>query len=101
MFADDIAEGDVIVCNDPYSGNTHAGDVVTACPTPIRAVTCSERHRAISRYRLVYSQAFPPPLKMYGEGLTCRRSSFTSVSHARTSSGPISGESTLPRLALR
>lgn len=32
VFADDIAEGDVIVCNDPYSGNTHVGDVVTACP---------------------------------------------------------------------
>ena len=22
----------MIVCNDPYSGNTHVGDVVTACP---------------------------------------------------------------------
>jgi N-methylhydantoinase B len=32
VFAGDIAEGDVIVCNDPYSGNTHVGDVVTACP---------------------------------------------------------------------
>jgi N-methylhydantoinase B len=32
VFAGDIADGDVIVCNDPYSGNTHVGDVVTACP---------------------------------------------------------------------
>jgi len=32
VFADNIAEGDVIVCNDPYSGNTHVGDVVTVCP---------------------------------------------------------------------
>ena len=31
-FENDINEGDVIVCNDPYSGNTHVGDVVTACP---------------------------------------------------------------------
>ncbi len=31
-FGDDIYEGDVIACNDPYSGNTHVGDFVTACP---------------------------------------------------------------------
>ena len=31
-FEGDIHEGDVIVCNDPYSGNTHVGDFVTACP---------------------------------------------------------------------
>jgi N-methylhydantoinase B len=32
MFAGDIHDGDVIVTNDPYSGNTHVGDFVTACP---------------------------------------------------------------------
>ena len=32
VFEDDIHDGDVIVCNDPYSGNTHVGDFVTACP---------------------------------------------------------------------
>ena len=32
VFDGDIHEGDVIVCNDPYSGNTHVGDFVTACP---------------------------------------------------------------------
>ncbi len=32
VFENDIHDGDVIVCNDPYSGNTHVGDVVTACP---------------------------------------------------------------------
>ncbi len=32
VFEGDIHEGDVIVCNDPYSGNTHVGDFVTACP---------------------------------------------------------------------
>jgi N-methylhydantoinase B len=31
-FADDIAEGDVFMCNYPYSGGTHIGDLVTACP---------------------------------------------------------------------
>jgi N-methylhydantoinase B len=31
-FGDEIYEGDVIACNDPYSGNTHVGDFVTACP---------------------------------------------------------------------
>lgn len=32
VFEGDIHDGDVIVCNDPYSGNTHIGDLVTACP---------------------------------------------------------------------
>lgn len=31
-FENDIYDGDVIVCNDPYSGNTHVPDFVTACP---------------------------------------------------------------------
>ena len=32
VFEGDIYDGDVIVCNDAYSGNTHIGDFVTACP---------------------------------------------------------------------
>ena len=31
-FEGDIAEGDVFVCNDPYRGNTHIGDLVIAAP---------------------------------------------------------------------
>jgi N-methylhydantoinase B len=31
-FAGEIQDGDVILINDPYRGNTHIGDVVTACP---------------------------------------------------------------------
>ncbi len=31
-FADDINPGDVFLFNDPYSGNTHIGDYVTAAP---------------------------------------------------------------------
>ncbi len=31
-FEGDVHDGDVIVCNDPYSGNTHVGDFVTATP---------------------------------------------------------------------
>jgi N-methylhydantoinase B len=31
-FGDDIHDGDVILINDPYRGNTHIGDVVTATP---------------------------------------------------------------------
>jgi N-methylhydantoinase B len=27
-----IDEGDVFACNDPFRGNTHIGDLVTACP---------------------------------------------------------------------
>ena len=32
VFEGNINDGDVIVCNDAYSGNTHIGDFVTACP---------------------------------------------------------------------
>jgi N-methylhydantoinase B len=32
VFEGNIHDGDVIVCNDAYSGNTHVGDFVTACP---------------------------------------------------------------------
>jgi N-methylhydantoinase B len=31
-FGADIHDGDVILCNDPYRGNTHIGDLVTAAP---------------------------------------------------------------------
>jgi N-methylhydantoinase B len=31
-FESDIAAGDVFMSNDPYRGNTHIGDLVTACP---------------------------------------------------------------------
>ncbi len=31
-FEDDIAPGDVFMANDPYRGNTHIGDLVTAAP---------------------------------------------------------------------
>ncbi|HST41057.1 MAG TPA: hydantoinase B/oxoprolinase family protein [Conexibacter sp.] len=31
-FRDDLAPGDVILCNDPYRGNTHVGDLVVLCP---------------------------------------------------------------------
>jgi N-methylhydantoinase B len=31
-FAGRLHDGDVFVCNDPHRGNTHIGDLVTACP---------------------------------------------------------------------
>ncbi len=31
-FEGDVADGDVFLCNDPYSSNTHVGDLVTAAP---------------------------------------------------------------------
>ena len=32
VFDGDINPGDVFFCNDPYSGNTHVADIVTAAP---------------------------------------------------------------------
>lgn len=31
-FGEDLHDGDIILTNDPYRGNTHVGDVVTATP---------------------------------------------------------------------
>jgi len=31
-FEGDVKEGDVFACNDPYSGNTHIGDLVVVAP---------------------------------------------------------------------
>jgi N-methylhydantoinase B len=31
-FAGSIADGDVFLCNDPFRGNTHVGDIVAAAP---------------------------------------------------------------------
>ena len=31
-FEGDIHDGDVLICNDSYSGNSHIGDLVMACP---------------------------------------------------------------------
>ena len=31
-FEGRVNEGDIFMCNDPYRGNTHVGDVVTALP---------------------------------------------------------------------
>jgi len=35
-FEGRVFEGDVFMCNDPYRGNTHVGDVVTALPVFIK-----------------------------------------------------------------
>jgi N-methylhydantoinase B len=40
FFVDDVNDGDVIACNDPYHGNTHIGDLVTACPVFIDGELC-------------------------------------------------------------
>ncbi len=31
-YAGSVRPGDIYVCNDPYHGNTHIGDLVAACP---------------------------------------------------------------------
>lgn len=39
-FGDDILDGDVFLCNDPYRFNTHIGDLVTAAPVFVDGVHC-------------------------------------------------------------
>jgi N-methylhydantoinase B len=83
FFGGDINEGDVIVCNDPYRGNTHVGDLVTAHPvfhegvhmfwTVARGhqldVGAPVPHSAHGGAENVYQEGvFLPPVKMYEAG---------------------------------
>jgi len=83
FFGGDINEGDVIMCNDPYRGNTHVGDLVTAHPvfhegthmfwTVARGhqldVGAPVPHSAHGGAEDVYQEGvFLPPVKMYEGG---------------------------------
>jgi N-methylhydantoinase B len=82
-FGDDIQEGDLIACNDPYSGNTHIGDLATACPvfhdgrivlwTAIRAhqvdVGAPVATSSYAGARDVWQEGLTvPPVKLYEAG---------------------------------
>lgn len=82
-FDGKVYDGDVIVSNDPYSGNTHVGDFVTACPVFYKgehlfwAVTKGHQldcgaYQATSvapSARNVWQEALQlPPIKFYERG---------------------------------
>ena len=39
-FEGNVRDGDVMICNDPYSGNSHVGDVVIAAPVFVGDELC-------------------------------------------------------------
>lgn len=82
-FADDIEDGDVFACNDPYRGNTHIGDLVIAAPVFAEgrhvfwAVTRGHQHdtgaavpaSVVGTARHVYEEGITiPPIKLIERG---------------------------------
>lgn len=83
-FKDDIHEGDTFLCNDPYSGNTHVADLVTACPvfwegrlmfwSVVRGnqldVGAAEPHSTFGGAANVWQEGITiPPLKSHEKGV--------------------------------
>lgn len=86
-FEGDIHEGDVIACNDPYRGNTHIGDLVTAVPVfhagRLMFWSVAKGHQldvgapvptsAYAGARNVWQEGLTiPPLKLYDRGVPRR-----------------------------
>ncbi len=82
-FADEIEDGDVFACNDPYSFNSHIGDLVTATPVFVDGVhtfwSVGKGHQmdtgafvassVTAAARDVYQEGIRiPPLKIYSRG---------------------------------
>lgn len=78
-----IRDGDVFMCNDPYRGNTHVGDVVTALPVfiegSLRFWSVTKGHQldigaylpssVVASARNVWQEGLTiPPLKIYDRG---------------------------------
>jgi len=83
-FEDAINDGDVFMCNDPYRGNTHVGDVVTALPVfiggSLRFWSVTKGHQldigaylpssVVASARNVWQEGLTiPPLKIYDRGI--------------------------------
>ena len=82
-FEGRINEGDIFMCNDPYRGNTHVGDVVTALPVfidgSLKFWSVTKGHQldigaylpssVVASARNVWQEGLTiPPLKIYDRG---------------------------------
>ena len=82
-FEGRVNEGDIFMCNDPYRGNTHVGDVVTALPVFIdgrlRFWSVTKGHQldigaylpssVVASARNVWQEGLTiPPLKIHDRG---------------------------------
>lgn len=82
-FEGRIHDGDVFMCNDPYRGNTHVGDVVTALPVfvdgTLRFWSVTKGHQldigaylpssVVASARNVWQEGLTiPPLKIHDRG---------------------------------
>ncbi|MDW5593076.1 hydantoinase B/oxoprolinase family protein [Conexibacter stalactiti] len=72
-FEGDVHDGDVFLCNDPYSGNTHVGDYVTAAPVfadgKLVFWSVTSAHQ-MDTGAFVPSSVAPSALNVYQEGIT-------------------------------
>jgi N-methylhydantoinase B len=71
-FMGDLHDGDVFLCNDPYRGNTHVGDVVAAAPVFSDGVlrfwsVAKAHHMDIGAF--VASSCTPASTNIWQEGL--------------------------------
>lgn len=86
-FGDDLRPGDVFLCNDPYRGNVHAGDLVTAQPVFADGVhvfwaVARAHHLDIGAFvassiaaaaRSIYQEGMTiPPVRIVAGGVLCR-----------------------------
>jgi N-methylhydantoinase B len=86
-FGDDLRPGDVFLCNDPYRGNVHAGDLVTAAPVFADGVhvfwaVARAHHLDIGAFvassiaasaRSIYQEGMTiPPVRIMAGGALCR-----------------------------
>lgn len=72
-FEGEIADGDIYFCNDPYRGNTHVGDLVTACPVFVdgrHMFWAATRGHQMDTGALVASSVTAEAQNVWQEGLT-------------------------------
>lgn len=85
-FGGDFADGDVVLCNDPYRGNTHVGDLVVLAPVFLEGRhcfwSCARAHQLDIGAPLpttttpwaanVWQEGLAvPPTKIYRAGVRC------------------------------
>lgn len=73
QFAGDIGEGDVFICNDPYSNNTHIGDLLAAIPVfsdrkLVFWSVCRAHHLDVGA--IIPAGVSPAPRDVWQEGFT-------------------------------
>lgn len=80
-FAGDVGEADVFICNDPYSNNTHIGDLLAVMPVFIGEElvfwsVCRAHHLDVGA--IIPAGVSPAPRDVWQEGFTIPPTRLTS-----------------------